>query len=164
MADREPVRAFDTRPWVLGISVFLALMVCCSQAAAQEPTALPCGVPYECAVGIRVANATATWRMTFDRRWPALYDIVHWELAYNDGRHTEYLAQLVRPPGGRMHYRFFVRERHGVWWTLGIRKRLMWRPVRHESPEQNLMVVRVQQLYSIANALRFEANPMTLRF
>jgi hypothetical protein len=160
----DPFREFDIRPWVLGVSVFLAALMCCSQAAAQEPFVLPCGVPYECATDIRVANAKATWRMTFDRRWPAVYDIVHWELSYHDGRRAEYLAQLVRPAGERMRYRFFVRERRGVWWTLGIRKRLVWRPVNHGSPEQNLMIARVQQLYSVANALRFEADPRSLRF
>lgn len=134
------------------------------QVAAPEPFMLPCGSPYECATDIRVANATATWRMMFDRRWPAVYDIVHWDIRYADGRRTEYLANLVRPAHERMRYRFFVRERRGVWWTLGIRKRWVWRQVQWPSPEHNAMVTRVQLLYSISHALRHEANPMTLRF
>jgi hypothetical protein len=157
-------REFDVRPWVLCVSVFLAMMVCCSQAAAQEPFTLPCGVPYECATDIKVANATATWKMSFDRRYPAIYDIVHWDIRYADGRRAEYLAHLVRPEIGRMHYRFFIRERRGVWWTLGIRKRWIWRPVARPSAENEAMVTRVQLLYSIAHALRRDADPATLRF
>ena len=137
-------------------------------AAALQPTEdvflMPCGIPYDCATDIRVANATATWRMTFDRRWPGLFDIVHWEIAYTDGRRVEYLADLVRPVGGRLYYRFFVREWHGFWWTLGIRKRLVWRDVVRGTPEQDLMSRRLQLLYGISRALRDGADPMTLRF
>lgn len=134
------------------------------QAPVSEPFMLPCGVPYECATDIRVANATATWKMTFDRRWPAIYDIVHWEIRYTDGRRAEYLANLVRPAQGRMYYRYFVRERHGVWYTLGIRKRWTWRPVVRSSAENEQMSVRLRQLYSNAHALQFDADSRSLRF
>jgi hypothetical protein len=144
------------------MSVFA--MLAAVPAAPQEPTLQPCGVPYECAVDIRVANATATWRMTFDHRWPGVYDIVHWDIRYTDGRRSEYLAQLVRPQMAKMHYRFFVRERRGVWWTLGIWKRWVWRQVARPSAENETMVTRVQLLYSISHSLRHEANPTTLRF
>jgi len=141
-----------------------AVAVLLAQVSIVEPTMMPCGVPYECATNIRVANATATWRMTFDRRWPAIYDIVHWNIVFSDGRRAEYLAQLVRNPEERLHYRFFVRERRGVWYTLGIKKRFVWRDVQRLSSENEEMVVRLRQLYSNAHALRFEANPRTLRF
>lgn len=145
-------------------SMLAALTFAAAPVVAQDPFTLPCGVPYECAADIRVANATATWRMTFDRRWPALYDIVHWDIRYTDGRRVEYLANLVRPEVGRMHYRFFVRERRGVWWTLGIRKRWVWRSVKRPSAENDAMISRVRQLYNIAHALRFDVDPGSLRF
>jgi hypothetical protein len=96
---------------------------------------------------------------------------VHWDIRYTDlpagkagGRHVEYLAQLMRPQDAPMHYRFFIRERRGIWWTLGIRHRWVWRQVQRPSPENDAMVARVRQLYSIAHALRFDADPKTLRF
>ena len=141
-----------------------AVVVLLAQAATVEPTMMPCGVPYECATNIRVANAAATWKMTFDRRWPAIYDIVHWELSFSDGRRAEYLAQLVRNPQTRLHYRFFVRERRGVWYTLGIKKKMVWRDIPRPSRENEEMVTRLRQLYSNAHALRFDADPRTLRF
>jgi hypothetical protein len=132
--------------------------------AAQEPFMMPCGVPYECATNIRVANATATWKMTFDRRWPAIYDIVHWDITFSDGRRAEYLAQLVRPPDHRMYYRFFIHERHGIWYTLGIRKKMVWRDVSRRSREDEEMIQRLRQLYRNASALQFGADSRTLRF
>lgn len=143
--------------------MFLALVLVAMQLPPGEYLK-PCGAPYECATDIRVANATATWRMTFDRRLPGVYDIVHWDIRYTDGRRTEYLADLAHTAGGRMHYRFFVRERRGVWWTLGIRKRRVWRPVVRGTPEQDLMVARVRQLYSVSHALRHGADARSLRF
>jgi len=141
------------------------LFVCAATpAVAQEPAMLPCGVPYECAVNIRVANAIATWRMTFDRRWPAVYDIVHWQIAYTDGRRVEYLAQLVRTEGRRMRYRFFVHERRGVWYTLGIKKRWVWRSVGVQSAEHNEMARRLRHLYNTAHTLRFDGNPLNMHF
>ena len=146
------------------IVALIALVLLPSGTVAQEPFALPCGAPYECAVDIRVANATATWRMTFDRRWPGIYDIVHWDIRYTDGRRAEYLAQLMRPGEERMHYRFFVRERRGIWWTLGIRKRWAWRQVQRPSAENDIMVNRVRSLYNISHTLRLGGDPQTLRF
>lgn len=157
--------SFELRPWALTVSVFLTVMVCCSQAAGQEVDELlkPCAVPYECVSGLRLANATVSWRLSFDVRHAAIYDIVHWEIRYTDGQRTEYLAQLW-PSGERMLYRFFVRERRGLWYTLGIRKRWVWRPVGRPSEEQNLMTMRLRQLYAIAKSLRDGADPTTLKF
>lgn len=148
---------------IVGLLV-LMLAATVSPTAAQDRAMLPCGIPFECVAEVRTANATATWHMTFDRRWPGIYDIVHWEVAYVDGRRAEYLAELVRPEGERVRYRFFTRERQGVWYTLGIRKRLIWRQVRHDTPEQDLMATRLRQLLGIAAMLRGGADPAWIRF
>ena len=142
----------------------LVLLLVCLSATAQEQAMRPCGLPFECAVDVRVSNATATWRLTFDRRWPGIYDIAHWEIAYADGRRAEYLAELLRPEGERVHYRFFTRERRGVWYTLGIKKRMVWREVRPGEPEQDVMTTRLRQLLGIAAMLRGGTDPSWVRF
>jgi hypothetical protein len=145
------------------LSFLFVLTLSGSTAAAQDPM-VPCGLPFECVTDVRVANATATWRMTFDRRWPGIYDIVHWEIAYTDGRRAEYLAELMRPEGERMYYRFFTRERRGVWYTFGIKKRMVWRDVHRHGPEQDVMVLRLRQVLGIAALLREGTDPAWVRF
>jgi hypothetical protein len=124
----------------------------------------PCETPFECATRVRVSNATASWKLSFDRHYGGIYDIVHWGIVYSTGRHAEYLAQLMRPRGKEMYYRFFIRERRGVWYTLGIRKRSVWREVRRPSAEQNAMAGRLQLLLGNAQALRDGADPALLAF
>jgi hypothetical protein len=145
------------------LAFLFSVVMTVSAVAAQNPM-IPCGLAFECATDVRVANATATWRMTFDRHWPGIYDVVHWEIAYADGRRAEYLAELVRPEGERAYYRFFTRERKGLWYTLGIKKRMVWRDVRRRTPEQDVMAVRLQQMLSIAAMLRGGADPAWVRF
>lgn len=144
--------------------MFLAIALAVMLQTDSGGVLLPCEVPFECATDVRVANATATWKLSFDRRWPGIYDIVHWDIRYTDGRRAEYLAHLVRPAEGKPYYRFLVHERRGVWYTLGIRKRWVWRDVPSPSAEQDAMTVRLRQLFGIAQYLREGANPADVRF
>jgi hypothetical protein len=134
-----------------------------AQVGSGNPL-LPCGVSFECATDVKVANATATWKFSFDRRYAGIYDIVHWRIEYTAGKPVEYLAHLESSTGGRPRYWFFVRERRGVWYTLGIHKRSVWRQVPRASPEQNVMVVRLRHMFGVVQALRDGTDPRSLKF
>lgn len=144
----------------------LACAVLLPAASADAQVLLvPCEAPYECATNVRVANATVTWSTSFDRRHAGIYDIVHWQIAYTTGLKVEYLAQLMRPRERRMYYRFFVRERHSVWYTLGIHKHRVWREVRVSSVEQETMSGRLLVLLGHMFVLRNGGvDPLSLTF
>lgn len=145
--------------------MLLAVLLAAAFAQADSGgVTLPCEVPFECVSDVRMANATASWKMSFDRRYAGVYDIVHWRVVVDGVKPVEYIAQLMRPTEGRMYYRFFVRERRGVWYTLGIRKKSVWREVVRPSTEQDGMAARLRQLFSIAQALRQGADPVSVRF
>jgi hypothetical protein len=130
------VREFDTRPWVLCVSVFLSSLFCCSQAVGQESydPRLPCGLPYECTDGVRFRNAEVRWKLSVNPRRQGVYDIVHWRIAYNgDGRGgpQEFVAQMVFPDREVPYYRIFRHERVRDWRKFWLGRRWVWREFRH---------------------------------
>lgn len=143
---------------LLVLVALMALLVLCGvphvRAQTLQDALKPCGLPYECVTDLRLPDSVATWRLMVDPKRPAIYEVAHWSFVYDDKRRVERLAEYVWSREVPPHYRCFVRERRGVWYTLGIRTRFVWRAVLPTTREYHAIMMELQHVVQLSNQLR----------
>jgi hypothetical protein len=136
-------------------------MLCVARLAGADGLPLPCEVPFECVTNLRMANGTASWKISVDAKRLALYDIVHWELVNSAGR-SEVVAHLSGMPDGGQYYRIhenrMVRDRKSLW----LRRVPRWVELQPWSRAYLREQQRLVHIFILAMALRHGADPLTL--
>jgi hypothetical protein len=129
---------------------------------------LPCGLPYECTDAVRFRNAEVRWKLSFDPHRPALYDIVHWRVAFygraGQGGPREFVAQITRPEGRTPHYRILRRVQVRDWKRAWLGRKWSWRELKRPSPAYRDAALELVRVFMAANKLRDGAASESLQF
>jgi hypothetical protein len=148
----------------------LLLTALCETARAQEASVdvlTPCAVAYECVEDLTVANATLSWKFSFNPRRSAIYDIVQWTVKRSGKQPRQFVAQIASRRNGEhivRYYRVYEHVRKRNWKRLWLRRTSQWQELERGSERHNDANAALGRLFGFAMALRHGAEPASLTF
>jgi hypothetical protein len=165
---RHPVNVLK----ILAVSALL-VSAFCDSAQAQEAVAeqgvdvlQPCAVEFECIQHLELKNVVMSWRLLFDPEPPGIYYAAEWIMfdLQKGRKYREVIGELITPPEGRRHYRFFEHKKVRDWRRLWLFRRWVWRELEVGSEQHKQLCFEYVRLLGLTRKLRAGVNPATLTF